>query len=41
MLSDVPLPILAHVAQRAGCEAVHEDLIRYGEGSVRRRHAGS
>jgi hypothetical protein len=33
-----PLPILEHVAQCAGYEAVHEDLIRYGESSVRRRH---
>jgi hypothetical protein len=38
MLSDVPLPILEHVAQCAGYEAVHEDLIRHGESSVRRRH---
>jgi Domain of unknown function (DUF4158) len=38
MLSDVPPPILEHVAQCAGYEAVHEDLIRYGESSVRRRH---
>ena len=38
MLSDVPLPILEHVAQCAGYEAVHEDLIRYGASSVRRRH---
>jgi Domain of unknown function (DUF4158) len=38
MLSDVPLPILEHLAQCAGYGAVREDLIRYGESSVRRRH---
>jgi hypothetical protein len=38
MLSDVSLPILEHVAQCAGYEAVHEDLIRYGASSVRSRH---
>jgi hypothetical protein len=38
MLSDVPLLILEHLAQCAGYGAVREDLIRYGESSVRRRH---
>jgi len=37
MLSDVVLPILEDVAQCAGYGAVREDLIRYGESSVRRR----
>jgi hypothetical protein len=38
LLSEIPLPILDHVAQCAGYDAVPEDLIRYGASSTRRRH---
>ncbi len=38
LLSEIPLPILEHVALSAGYGVVPEDLARYGASSARRRH---
>jgi TnpA family transposase len=37
-LSEVPRPVLEHVAQCAGYGSIPEDLFRYGASSARRRH---
>ncbi len=37
-LAEVPLPILEHVAQQAGCPVLPPDLARYDASSARRRH---
>ena len=38
LLSEIPLPVLEHVALSAGYSTVPEDLTRYGVSSARRRH---